>query len=213
MHADQLTAVEVGRLKLHPKNARRGDVDAIAASLERFGQVKPLIVQRSTGYVVAGNHTLQAAQKLGWSEVSILVKDLSDEEATAYLIADNRTADKATYDDEALYELLGGLDLTGTGYDDEAVGLLADAVAVREIEDDFGDPEYSAPGRKAPEPGDDRSKKEPLRDLVLMMPASQADTFGEQIKTLQSRWGTRTVVDTVRRAVHEAVHGTTVVDA
>jgi hypothetical protein len=48
--------VPIDSVTLHPNNPRRGDVEAVAASLARFGQQKPIVVQASTGYVVAGNH-------------------------------------------------------------------------------------------------------------------------------------------------------------
>ena len=56
--------IKLGDLRPLPGNARRGDVDAIVDSLRRNGQFRPLVVQRSTGYVLGGNHTLQAAQRL-----------------------------------------------------------------------------------------------------------------------------------------------------
>ena len=46
--------VPIESVTLHPNNARRGNVDAVAASLARFGQQKPIVVQASTRYVVAG---------------------------------------------------------------------------------------------------------------------------------------------------------------
>ncbi|HEY8868153.1 MAG TPA: ParB N-terminal domain-containing protein [Candidatus Limnocylindrales bacterium] len=57
-------------IKLHPRNPRIGDVEAVANSLRRFGQQKPLVVQASTLFCVAGNHLLRAAQSLGWTEIA-----------------------------------------------------------------------------------------------------------------------------------------------
>lgn len=113
--------VKLGQLKPFPGNARRGDVDAIAESLSRNGQFRPLIVQRSTGYVLAGNHTLQAAQRLNWPSVQVTYLDVDDDAARRIVVADNRTADLGGYDDRALVELLRAVggdegDLTGTGY-------------------------------------------------------------------------------------------------
>ncbi len=118
----------LGDLKPFPGNARRGDVDSIAESLRVNGQFRPLVVQRSTGYVLAGNHTLQAAQKLGWPSIQVTYLDVDDEAARRIVIADNRTADLGTYDDRALITLLRelGEDLSGTGYDlDDFDDLLA----------------------------------------------------------------------------------------
>ncbi|HEU4753014.1 MAG TPA: ParB N-terminal domain-containing protein, partial [Armatimonadota bacterium] len=112
-------AVPIEDLKHHPENPKQGDVDAIVASLERFGQIRPIVVQKSTMFVCAGNHTLKAARALGWTEIAAALIDLSDEDALAYVLADNRTADLGGYDDVALAAALdrlmemGALDGTG----------------------------------------------------------------------------------------------------
>lgn len=104
----------------HPKNARRGDVERIAESLSKFGQQKPIVAQKSTKFVIAGNHTWHAAKSLGWEMIACHFTDLSDKEAQGYLIADNRTSDLAEYDPKALARLLvdmrTGDGLEGTGF-------------------------------------------------------------------------------------------------
>ena len=108
-----MPAVEVTTLNQHPENPRRGNVAAIRESLRRFGQVRPIVVQSETRYVIAGNHTLQAAIEEGWNEIVAVFVDLSDEEARAYLLADNRTSDLGGYDDPALALILNDLAATG----------------------------------------------------------------------------------------------------
>ena len=83
--APQLRAlvVPIDSVELHPRNPRLGAVAAVAASLARFRQVKPIVVQRSTGYVIAGNHVLRAALSLGWTEIAANVEDLDDADAMA----------------------------------------------------------------------------------------------------------------------------------
>lgn len=207
-HPDQTMDVELERLKPHPANPRRGDVRAIQASLTRFGQVKPIVVQRSTGYIVAGNHTYQAARALGWPTIRCLVRDMTDDEARGYLLADNRTADHATYDEGGLYQLLQDTlqdgSLEGTGYDLDDVETLADALGAGTVSGTTGDVIKTAPDfvpktddSDAPAP----ARKEAMRDIVLLMPASAAQEFGDDIRALQKVWGTTTVVDTVRQAV------------
>ena len=119
--------VAVDTLIQHPHNARRGDVAMIADSLQRHGLYKPLVRQRATGHVLVGNHTLQAAIGLGWTEIEVVTVDVDDEEATRILLVDNRSNDVSRYDDEALTELLSGLPtLEGTGFtDDDLDDLLA----------------------------------------------------------------------------------------
>jgi hypothetical protein len=116
-----LTGIErvpIESLTLHPANPRRGDVDAIAESLIRNGQFAPVVVQSQTRYVLAGNHTVQAAWKIGWAEIDAVLIDVDDDDAYRIMLAANRTADKAAYDTDALVELLSYVDgdLAGTGY-------------------------------------------------------------------------------------------------
>jgi ParB-like chromosome segregation protein Spo0J len=124
--------VPVGNLKPHPKNARRGDTDAIAASLAAHGQYRPIVASRRTGHILAGNHTWRAAKSLGWPEIAVSWVDVDAIGETRIMLADNRASDLATYDDSALAQLLGAAgDLGATGYtpdDLEALeGLWSDA--------------------------------------------------------------------------------------
>jgi hypothetical protein len=117
--------VPIETLALHPRNPRQGDVGAISESLKRFGQQKPVVVQKSTGYVVAGNHLLRAALALGWTSIAANAVDMTDVEAQAFMLADNRTAELGSFDELVLGELLKELaaadELVGTGYDGEDV--------------------------------------------------------------------------------------------
>ena len=129
--------VPIDSVELHPRNPRQGDVAAVAASLARFGLQKPVVVQRSTGYVVAGNHVLRAALSLGWTQIAASVEDLDDAEAIAFMLADNRTADLGAYDDSLLAAILAEQqaedNLAATGYDADAVAaLLAEAGNIEE---------------------------------------------------------------------------------
>ena len=120
-------AVPIDSLKGLPGNPRRGDVDAVATSLSRFGQRKPIVVRRDDGTIIAGNHTWQAAKKLGWSEIAVAYVGDDDVTAQAYALADNRTAELGDYDDEllkALIDSVGEVDpelLKDTGWSDDAV--------------------------------------------------------------------------------------------
>lgn len=100
-----IESVPVGVLRPHPRNARRGDVRLIAGSLARHGQYRPILVQRSSNVVVAGYHTWQAAQLLGWTHIAVLPLDLDDDAALRLLLMDNRSSDVAEYDTGLLAEL------------------------------------------------------------------------------------------------------------
>lgn len=98
-------ATPVADLKPLPGNPRRGDVEAVARSYKTFGQRKP-VVALLDGTVIAGNHQLAAAKKLGWSHLAVVRVDDDETTAKAFAIADNRTADLGTYDDEDLLAML-----------------------------------------------------------------------------------------------------------
>jgi len=96
--------VKLDSIKLDPNNARRHgtvDIAAIAESLAKFGQRTPIVVD-SDGVILKGNGTYLAAKRLGWSEINVARTELSGNEAKAYAIADNRTAELSEWDDAAL---------------------------------------------------------------------------------------------------------------
>jgi len=108
-------------LNLDGANARVHDAKnlaAIKASLKRFGQRLPIVVQREGMVVRAGNGRVEAARELGWDEIAAVVVDESDVEATAFAIADNRTSELAEWDDEVLAQTLKGLEGDGVGLDE-----------------------------------------------------------------------------------------------
>lgn len=103
---------DVGMVPLHvltpdPRNARlhsERNIEAISASLRKFGQQKPIVVT-PTGVVIAGNGQLEAARREGWKEIRVVVTALTGGDLAAYAIADNKTSDLAEWD----YEVLAGL--------------------------------------------------------------------------------------------------------
>ena len=113
--------VSLESLKLHPRNARMGDVSAIEHSIKQNGFFGACVVQKSTRFILAGNHRYLAAREAGLVEVPVLWVDVDDDRALRILLVDNRTNDDASYNREALAELLselaGNSDLLGTGYD------------------------------------------------------------------------------------------------
>lgn len=95
----------IADLVLDPRNARKGDVKAIAASFKRFGQTQVIVVQASSMKVVVGNHRVRAAQQLGWQHVQCHVLDIDDKTATQLAIADNAVGDRASWDQAILATL------------------------------------------------------------------------------------------------------------
>jgi hypothetical protein len=114
--------IPVTALRPHPRNPRKGDTVAIADSIVNNKFYGAVIAQRSTGYILAGNHRYKAAIDTGADEIPVIWVECTDEEALRILLVDNRTNDKATYDEKALADVLASLsDIEGTGYDQAAV--------------------------------------------------------------------------------------------
>lgn len=142
--------VDVDDVEPHPDNPRVGDVERIAESLTENGQYRPIVVQQSTRQILAGNHTWKAARQLGWTHVDVTFVDVDDDRARRILLADNRTADLATYEDEQLADLLTALaedeaaSFAGTGFTaadlDELMYALGRQVPDFEPEDDDEQP-------------------------------------------------------------------------
>jgi site-specific DNA-methyltransferase (adenine-specific) len=128
----QHLAINIDEIHTHPSNVRQGDVGAICESLKAHGQYRAIVFQKSTGRILAGNHTWKAAKALGWSEIAATPVVCDDQQALRILLADNKANDLATYDEPELVELLKQLadtdeGLLGTLFDeDELDSLIAD---------------------------------------------------------------------------------------
>lgn len=126
--------VSVDTLKEFPGNPRKGNVKKLAESLTTNGQYKPIVVQKSTQQILAGNHLWKAAKELGWEEINIVEIDVNDDQAKKIVAADNRLGELGTYDEQALLDLLEEINLEGTGYEpadvDDLLAFLEEKVAV-----------------------------------------------------------------------------------
>ena len=86
---------DVANMRTHSE----ANIRAIMASLQRWGQQKPIVID--AGKVVrCGNGTLEAARRLKWTEIECITSDLSGAELAAFAIADNRTAELAGWSEE-----------------------------------------------------------------------------------------------------------------
>ena len=134
----------------YARNPRRNDqaINKVASSIKEFGFRQPIVVDKD-GTVVAGHTRLEAAYKLGLKSVPVHVaEDLTEVQAKAYRIADNRVAQESEWDIDLLRlemeELKDEIDLDLTGFDEseldkilvEAIEGLTDPDEVPEVEDD-----------------------------------------------------------------------------
>ncbi len=127
----KLVQKKLSELRVDPKNARRhsqANLDAIARSLQQFGQRRAAVI-RSDGTIVAGNGMFEAALETGLQTLycHVVPDEWSDEQAQAFAIADNRTAELADWDEQQLIdsltafssdELLAAAGYTAQDFDD-----------------------------------------------------------------------------------------------
>jgi DNA modification methylase len=113
----KLETLRIDALKPDPNNARTHDdanLKAIEGSLSQFGQRKPIVISQDN-VIVAGNGTVEAAKRLGWTEIEAVrvPADWDAERIKAFALADNRTAELASWDTEILNKQLQELAQAG----------------------------------------------------------------------------------------------------
>lgn len=135
----QIEQRQITELIPYINNARthsESQIAQIAASIREFGWTNPVLVDAAGG-IIAGHGRVLAARKLGLSEVPVIeLANLTDTQRRAYILADNKLALNAGWDDEllrleldALQELGADLDFTGFDFDEiEALSIDCDAL-------------------------------------------------------------------------------------
>ncbi len=124
---ERLESMAVADLRPHDRNPRthsKKQVEQIAQSIRRFGFTNPVLIDRD-GQVIAGHGRIEAAKLLGMATVPVLrLEHMTEAEKRAYIIADNRLAELAGWDNEllalelaAVAELDSDFDLALTGFD------------------------------------------------------------------------------------------------
>lgn len=132
---------DVDSLLPFPNNPRRGNIGKLKESLIANGQYKPIVIQASTRYILAGNHLWQAAKELGWTRVDTVEVDVNTTQAKKIVATDNRLGELGTYDEKELLDLLQDISLEGTGYDTQDID---DLLAL--IEEQSATPSYEETG-------------------------------------------------------------------
>lgn len=134
----QVEDVAISKLKPFDKNPRtispRG-IEKLQKSIERFGFVNPVLAQKNTGVIIAGHQRIKAAKAEGLKTVPVIWLDMTDTEAKAYNIADNRLQDEAAWENN----LLAGLvtELEADGFDLELTGLDMGEIELLTVGPDF----------------------------------------------------------------------------
>lgn len=171
----------ISELKTDPNNARKHsakNLEAIASSLEKFGQRKPIVVHN--GIVIAGNGTLEAAKSIGWHEIAVaeVPENWDADTAKAFAIADNRTAELAEWDTPILVAQLlemeeEGWNLKEFGFDDASMEIYKEEIddiktQQQEYSNKMNIPQYEIVG------------EEPL--LIDLINTTKTESLIEQIR-------------------------------
>ncbi len=155
-------AVPVGELQFlldNPRQHGEEDLEATQASLEEYGQVEPLVVNRrpQPPVVLNGNGRLQGALALGWTHVAVSYVDLDEERANALAVILNRTGQLAGWNKENLAKALRKINTGNRPALDSLVSKLAEAKKLIPRDNASG-------GRKSPEP-------EPAQPALITCPS------------------------------------------
>ena len=122
----ELAFLAVTDLKPDPRNPRKHDraqIRAIARSIEAFGFNAPILIDKSK-QIIAGHGRLEAAKLNGDTYVPVIcLEHLTEAQARAYMLADNKLTDRSSWDDGALAVHLKELSELALDFDIEAIGL------------------------------------------------------------------------------------------
>lgn len=113
---------DIASIRPHPQNPNEGDVEAIAESMLVNGVYKGVTVQKSTGYIIEGEHRYLALLSLGATQIPVFEDDVSDAKALRQILADNATAARAERIPDRLQSAMLSViedqdSLAGTGYE------------------------------------------------------------------------------------------------
>lgn len=191
----------LSRLQPYERNARlhsKEQVAQLAASITEFGFVNPILVDGKDG-IIAGHGRLEAARELALEYVPVVVLDhLSPAQRKAYVLADNRLAENASWDAKLLQEELVGLDLQNfdlslLGWNEEE---LAEIMAV-DLEEEGGGDEGD---------GETRGLGTPIISYnIIFDDEQQQHVWFEFLKDLRARYpDDDTIAERIIRFIQEA---------
>lgn len=165
--------VPIDRLIPYARNARthsKDQINKLRSSLREFGFVNPVLIDGDYN-IIAGHGRVMAGKEEGMKEVPcVFVEHLTEAQRKAYILADNRLAMDADWDDELL--ALELFDLNEMDFHMEAMGFSAEELEFAMVnEDDFGE-DFDLPD------GD----KPPFQQMTFTLADEQADFVREMLK-------------------------------
>ena len=152
--ASKIERRPIAALHLDPKNARKhspAQVGQLAKAIATFGFLVPILVDRS-GKVIAGHGRLLAAMRNAWTEVPVIrIEHLTEAQARAFAIADNKLASNATWDEEILAVHLKELSELDLDFDLDVTGFSLGEIDLRIAEGTKTEKDNSADDVPAPD--------------------------------------------------------------
>lgn len=212
----KLSMVPLVDIQPHPDNPNRGDVRVIKDTIDSIGFYGGLVVQKSTGYILVGNHRYYALRDLKTKKVPVIYVDVDDDRAKRIMLSDNKTARYADTAIEPLMRLLRELSdtefgLDGTGYDmsefeelekslqDDDMEAITDIIpppavprtsAPREVPTDYYESPRGVHQEKEPEKFDMVATDPPeIEELIEEEPEEESESLAESegVDTLPRR--------------------------
>ena len=200
----------VDQLKPFPGNPWNGDQEAIDASLEEFGQVEALVVNKPTLEVLGGNHRYAKFVEDGVPECLVQFVDLDPMRAKALNIRLNRVSQKGKFNDGELEHILATLDdfaLAGFTIDDYE-NLIAHLDKVEETPYQEFQGGYAETPEETAARGEGRVNNRVaagLKEIVLVYANPEADRFFAALKIIKEKLGTETTSSTVLAVMEEMI--------
>ena len=128
----KVVSKKISEIKPYEKNPRKNDdaVLFVKNSIEKFGFKVPVVVDKD-GVIVAGHTRYKAAIELGMQDIPVIVADdLTPAQIKAFRIADNKTAERASWDEkllrDELSDILDDFDMTDFGFGDFELTILTE---------------------------------------------------------------------------------------
>jgi len=148
-YGDRIMMTPVDDLRPYPRNARthsKKQINQIAASIERFGFTNPVLID-DDDMIIAGHGRVMAAKKLRLSEVPCLrIGSMSEAETRAYILADNKIAQNAGWDEDLLADELqfilsdvDEIDVSLTGFAVSEIDMIIDTAETGPMPTDDND--------------------------------------------------------------------------
>ncbi len=192
--------IEIEKIIPYARNPRKNqDIDKVASSIKEFGFQQPIVLDKEN-IIIVGHTRFLASKKLGIKKLPCIIADkLTDQQVKAYRIADNRVAEESKWDNELLnLELIelqkDNVDLESLGFEQEELNKIfneKDPLFVNQPQEELNE---------TPEVTEDFIPSQ-VRMIQLFLNSESEPKFKEMVNSLQDRYNTDNLTDTVYKAI------------